>query len=137
MEKSSGLTIILTPAKSEEIFHTALCNALSQFPGWYGITVDYDRNLRDKAKESLSLKGELSPSVEDVMLETLRLGGKLHVIDEEGGGEYSREISLKDIHQWVQSSPRKSLMEMLEGNDDAETADVILQTVFFNDVIFG
>jgi hypothetical protein len=29
------------------------------------------------------------------------------------------------------------LVDAIEENDDAETADVILQTVFLNDVVYG
>jgi hypothetical protein len=46
-------------------------------------------------------------------------------------------IKLKDIHEKVQNAPFDRILEMKNENDDADTADVILQSVFFGEVIYG
>jgi hypothetical protein len=44
---------------------------------------------------------------------------------------------MKDIHEKVQNTEAKWLLQMENGEDDATTADCILQTVFFGEIIFG
>jgi hypothetical protein len=59
------------------------------------------------------------------------------MVDVEGEGDMTRSICLADVHERVQQTPHRHLMNMVEENDDADTADAILQTVFFSDIIFG
>jgi hypothetical protein len=59
------------------------------------------------------------------------------MLDEEGEGENDSTISLSDVHERVSQTPIKFLTDMITENDDAETADVIIQTVFYKDIIFG
>jgi len=67
----------------------------------------------------------------------LKDGKELTMVDHECEGEYTRSISIKDVHERVSKTPIRHLMNMINEEDDAETADVVLQTVFFEDVIFG
>ncbi len=131
------MEIKLTPAESEEYFHNALCNGLSQMMG-YGLDIDYDADDYKAAKESLNAK---SPNVgvcfEDVFMEILRMGKKLSFKDIEGDGDMDKSITLEDVHNRVQKTPLDHLNDMIEENDDADTADVILQTVFYENIIFG
>ena len=55
----------------------------------------------------------------------------------EPDGEYTRSVSMQQVHERVQRTPARFLLDMVEERDDAETADVIIQTVFFEDIIFG
>jgi len=126
------MEIKLTPKESEDYFYNALCNGLGYMIG-YGLSVDYDKKDYQNAKKSL---GE-SPCYEDVLMEMLRKGGKLTLIDEECGGEYTRSITLKEIHERVQKTEHRFLLDMVNEEDDADTADQILQTVFFEEIIFG
>lgn len=125
------MEIKLTPKESEDYFYNALCNGLGYMSG-YGLSVDYNKEDYKKAKESLT-----EPCYEDVFMEMLRKGGKLTLIDEECDGEYTRSITLKEIHERVQKTDPDHLLDMVNENDDAITADVILQTVFFEEIIFG
>ncbi|MCP3699425.1 MAG: hypothetical protein GY920_12840 [Aliivibrio sp.] len=70
-------------------------------------------------------------------MQILRDGGELKLVDDEYDGEYNKSITLKDIHDKVQQTPIEHLMDAINENDDACTADVILQTVFYGEVIFG
>jgi hypothetical protein len=124
------MEITLTAENSETIFHTALCNGLDYISG-HGLVMDYKRKDYDEAKQKLN-----SPCYEDVLLQILRDGNSLQITDEDTG-EYTRTITLDDVHSRVEKTPSVFLAQMIEENDDAETADVVLQTVFFEDIIFG
>lgn len=135
------MKIVLDKTESEEYFHNALCNGLGYMSG-YGLQFVYEDADYKKAKKSLEAKlkkegKEPGICLEDVFVEILRNGGKLTFEDVENEGDYTRSITLKDVHERVQKTPIDHLNDMINENDDATTADVILQTVFFEDVIFG
>jgi hypothetical protein len=125
------MKIILTPEESETYFYNALCNGLGYVCG-YGLDLDYSKQEYIQAKEKLE-----APCYEDVLMQILKDGGTLTMIDVEGEDEMTRDITIKDIHERVQNTPLHHLTDMIEENDDAITADVILQTVFYNEIVFG
>ena len=125
------MKILLTPQESETFFYNALCNGLSYFGG-YGLELTYSENHYAEARKKLD-----SPCFEDVLMQILKDGNPLKVKDHECEGEYDRSIELKDIHEKVQTTEAKWLLQMEHGEDDATTADCILQTVFFGEIIFG
>ena len=125
------MKITLTPEESEEYFYNALCNGLDYFQG-YGFDLDYDADQYYKAREKLK-----SPCFEDVLMQLLRDGGQLIFKDVENEGEMTRTVTLNDIHERVQNAPIKTLTEMADQEDDAITADIILQTVLFNEILLG
>jgi hypothetical protein len=133
------MKIVLTKEESEKHFHNALCNS-GNLP-YYGLVLDYDEKDYTKARKSLEAKqkrGEFTETIcrEDVWVEILRVGGKLTLIDEENGVG-NKSITLKDVHSRVAKTPLRHLMDAINENDDADTADMILQTVFYKEVIFG
>jgi hypothetical protein len=125
------MKITLSTQESEEYFYNALCNGLG-YMGGYGLSVDFSTNEYKAAKMKF-----FNPCYEDVLMQMLRDGGTLTLVDEECDGEYTRTIALKEVHERVQNTETSHLMDMVNGYDDAITADVIIQTVFFNEVIFG
>ena len=127
------MKIQLTEEESENIFFNSLCNGHQI--AHYGLQLDYDEKEYDKARKRLQKKGE-SPCLEDVWMEILRGGGSLTLVDEENGEE-PQTITLKEVHERVQETPVRHLMDAINEQDDGDTADVILQTVFYQDVIFG
>ena len=130
------MTVKLTPTESEKIFHNALCNGLGYVEG-YGIELDF--NKKDYAQAAAVLKQGATDTVcyEDVLMQILKDGKKLTMIDHECEGEYTRSITIKDVHKRVSQTPIRHLMDMINEKDDAVTADVVIQSVFFKDVIFG
>lgn len=129
------MKIVLTPQESEQMFHDALCNGLDYMYG-YGLELLYDERSYIKAKNAI--KKERPDEVvcyEEVFMQILKLGGKLDLYDEES--EEHNIISLEDVHERVALTPIGHLTDMIEGRDDADTADVIIQTVFLGEVIFG
>lgn len=150
-QKLEGVSISLSPQKSEELFYNSLCNGLQEL-GHYGLELDYTVKDYEKARKTLQAKLDAGnypkemyifkdekpkACFEDVLMEILRNGDKLKVIDHEGEGSYDSTIVLSDVHARVQKTQINHLNDAIEQNDDAVTADVILQTVFFEDIIFG
>ena len=131
------MEIKLSNQESEEMFFNALCNGLSYISG-YGLELMYDDSAYAAAKAKLkAYDPEVSPCFEDVLMRILKDGGELTLVDVECDGEYTRSVSMHQVHERVQRTPARFLLDMVEERDDAETADVIIQTVFFEDIIFG
>jgi predicted O-methyltransferase YrrM len=127
------MKIILTPEESENIFLNALCNGhgLSHM----GLTIDHDDDQYHRARHNLEKDG-ISPCLEDVWVQVLREGGTLTLIDNESG-EDPAVITLADVHNRVSDTDVRHLMDAINEQDDAITAEVILQQVFYGEVIFG
>lgn len=132
------MTITLTTQESENFFFDSLCNGLSEL-SCYGLELQYKETDYKKAKKNwrAANPNDTSACFEDVLMQILRDGGKLKFIDTEMGGEYTKAITMKDVHERVAKTPIKHLMDQVNDESDAVTADVILQTVLFEDVIFG
>jgi hypothetical protein len=124
------MTVQLTPQESETHFHNALCNGLGQVRA-YGLELEYDSEHYKEARTKLD-----NPCFEDVLMQILKDGHSLTLVDEEGDEE-DAIVTLKEVHERVSKTPIRHLVDAIEENDDAETADVILQTVFLNDVVYG
>jgi len=130
------MIIQLTPQESEQCFHNALCNGLDWISN-YGLTLEYEDKDYQTAKATLQAQSPtLEICYEDVLMEILKSGGTLTLVDEEGG-EDDAQIKISEVHERVSKTPMVHLMNMITENDDAETADVILQTVFLGEVIYG
>jgi hypothetical protein len=69
-------------------------------------------------------------------MEMLRQGYTLTLVDEESG-EDPATITLTDVHNRVSDTDVRHLMDAINENDDGTTAEVILQQVFYGQVIFG
>ena len=130
------MKIVLTPQESEEIFFSSLCNAYATgYMDSYGLELKWHDKSYEQAKQRLKERGE-SPCVEDILLEILRGGSHLTYFDIEGGEE-SWSINLQDVHDKVCNAPARNILNFIEEQDDAEDADVILQTVFMGEIMFG
>ena len=140
------MKIVLEKAESEKHFHNALCNG-SQIRD-YGIHLDYSEKDYKLAKKSLHTKMKAGTAIdscgekmqtmccEDIWMEILRTGGTLIMVDEENAvGD--KKITLKDVHSRVAKTPIHHLMDAIEERDDADTADCIIQTVFYKKIVFG
>ena len=125
------MKISLTPIESEDYFFNALCNGLHEL-GNYGIELDYNE---DEYKLSRASLGPNAPCFEDVLMQMLRDGYKLAFTDTEA--EETMFITINDVHAKVQTTDTRHLLDMINEQDDAVTADVILQTVIYGEVIFG
>ena len=133
------MKIILTPTEAEEIFHSALCNAVSTgYMSGYGISLTYDRSQYKDCREHLErVNPDTQHCWEDVLMQILKDGGKLTFEDHENDGEYTRSITMKDVHENINQTPAQTLLNFVNEHDDAGDADLILQTVFYNEILFG
>lgn len=129
------MTINLTHAESEEHFYNAICNGLGEL-GYYDLQLDYSDDEYSAAKTSWLFREQSQPCFEDILMEMLRNGNTIWVVDEGGDGE-RHPITLDLVHERVQNTPIRHLMDAINERDDATTADCIIQTVLFNDVIYG
>jgi hypothetical protein len=127
------MEIKLTPQESETYFYNALCNCARQIR-YYGLDLAYE--AVDYASAMATLVKEASDvCYEDVLMQILRDGNSLTMVDLDSEESYS--INLQDVHERVQQTPVHRLLEMIEERDDADTADCIIQQVFFSEIIFG
>lgn len=126
------MTITFTTEEALEHFHTALCNGLD-YISLHGLTLDYEKAHYKQAKESLKLG---TTCFEDVLIQILKDGHPLVLHDEEEG-EYDSKIYIRDVIERMSLVPMRHMMNAINEDDDAETADVILQTIFYKDTIFG
>ncbi len=133
--ETKGITIEITKEKKEEIFYNALCNGLG-YIGGYGLELEYDENDYQKAKKSYLSRGT-APCYEDVLMEILRNGDSLIFNDVEGDGDQTRSITMDDVYTGILKTPVRDLMDMIEENDDACTADAVIQSVLYGELIFG
>jgi hypothetical protein len=130
------MKIIFTKKEALEIFHTALCNAYGTgYIQSYGIELYYDDDEYQKAKQSL-LKQGISPCFEDVLIEILNLGYTLSMIDNENG-EDTKVITYKEVVKRMPKVPFKIITNILGETDDASDADAVIQTIFYESIIFG
>lgn len=131
------MKIVFEKEEAEELFYNSLCNGLG-YVGGYGLELSFEDADYEKAKTTLKKK---TPNeticYEDVLMQILREGGELVLIDHECDGEYTSRIKLEDVHERVALTPIRHLTDAINANDDAETADCIIQSVFFKDIIFG
>ena len=124
------MTITLTNEESEEYFFNAICNGLAYVQS-YGLQLSFKQEHYKQAQSKLT-----SPCLEDVLMQMLRDGNTFGFVDEESDGEYSKQITLKDVHEGMKNVPPDRILEMANENDDADTADAIIQSVFYGEIIF-
>jgi len=124
------MKITLTKKESREIFHTAMCNGLDWVSS-YGLYLEYNR-VRYKSTANIMK----SPCHEDVLLFMLENGETLTVVDEEDE-DGNVEITIDKVYDRMNNVPIENLLNIINERDDVIDADVVLQTVFFNEVIYG
>lgn len=127
----------LNQKEKEEIFYNSLCNAEGTgFLNSCGVMMSYEPTQYAAAKEALKEAGK-DIYYEDILMEILKSGGSLTYIDLEGEGEMTSAITLEDVHERMDNVPKTTIGNFLSENDDVVDADVVLQTIFWNEIIFG
>jgi hypothetical protein len=129
------MNINLTHEESEAHFYNAICNGLGELR-YYDLDLDYDAKEYKAAKQQLSDKQpDTQACWEDVLMEMLRSGNTLWIVD--SNDDERHPITLDLVHERVQQTPTRHLMNAINENDDATTADCIIQTVIYGEVIYG
>jgi hypothetical protein len=137
------MKLLLEKSEKEKFFFNALCNGLIYF-SQYGLEIDCDNADYQLAKKELEENPKLAESwggggsvcYEDIFMQVLKMGKTLQAIDHEDNVD-NVSITLEDMYANIELTPFSHLNDMVQEQDDADTGDAILQSVFFKDIIFG
>ena len=124
------MEIRFTEQETQGIFLDALYNGLGSLAD-YGLILELDDKNYAQAKKNC----DVGSSYEDVLLQILKDGNTLTLIDEEDEDDVNT-IDSQVLYDRLPSVPLNYLVDVINGHDDASTADAILQTVFFNEIIY-
>jgi len=125
-----------TNEEIEKIFFSALCDG-THYLGGYGLSgPEVDNELYFAAKSKLEAEGK-DTCQEDIWMQALKDGACLTIFDEEGDGEYTSSITIQDVYERVPMCREKELLNIHNEEYDAEDADVLIQYVFFQEIVFG
>ncbi len=130
------MNIQLSNQEKEKFFFDAMCNGLSNTRYWE-FEVDYNEKHYNSARKSLEKKGMSSICYEDVFMEMLRMGNTIEFIDIGCDGEYTKSLTLDMVYNNIEKTPIHNMCNIIQENDDSCDADAILQSVLFEDIIFG
>jgi hypothetical protein len=114
-------------------FHNAMCNGLGYITG-YDLELKFNREVYTETRNKMS-NGDFGVCHEDILLQMLKDGHKLSLYD--WNDDVVNSISIQDVYDRLPLVQVRHLMDMVNGNDDADTADVILQTIFLGEVVYG
>lgn len=124
------MKIKLNKKESLEYFKNALINNYFMSITGYNLEKQAEYKI---AKETLD-NGVDAICFEDVLIKGLLMGFNLELQDCSGDNHI---VSLDDVYKKVQKTEPEHLIDMVNGNDDSITADAILQTVIFGEIIFA
>jgi len=130
------MNIQLTNQEKEEIFFNAMCNGLSNVSYWE-FEIDYNSEDYQSAKESLLNNGKSSVCYEEVFMEMLKTGKSIDFVDLGCDGEYTKSLTMDMINKNIDKTPMNNLFNVAQEQDDSFDADAILQSVLFEEIIFG
>ena len=126
------MKIKLESSEVELFIHNALCNGLSYISS-YGLSVQMLKEEYNLAKKSVRLS---TICYEDVLMAHLKGGNTLNFFDSEQ--EEIVGFYLLTAHKNLEKpSCVSAVLDMINEDDDAVTADVILQHCLYGEVIFG
>lgn len=132
------MKIILNDNEVKHIIHDAFCNST----GVYGaLEITYDDVDYEEAKKALKENKEPSlfgsGCIEDVWLKMLEMGKTLYLVDTESmEKEAFNYESIKENLSSGDEHLAKMIMESLEEEGDADTADNLLQYMVYGDIVY-
>lgn len=130
------MEIKLSETESQDFFYNALCNGLGSVCSNYSLELTFEDDEYQMAKSSLTFS-DVKPCYEDILMALLKMGYKITLKDIGYEGDHDSTIGLEEVHNQVQTVPVRHLIDMINGNDDGDTADTIIQHVFYGKDIFG
>lgn len=122
---------VATEEEKLDVLFTSLCNALNWVLS-YGLVLRYDNDEYEAlCKNAVSFEG--------VLLAIVKNGGSLYFYDSESDATNvpEGEISLVTLSTNWSRVPMVHMLNFARENDDAEDADVFLQTIAFGSVVYG
>ena len=130
------VSIKLTEDFKKEIIFNALCNGLGQLQ-CYGLNLLWSDEDYTEAKKSYYQRTQRISGAcyEDILMELLEMKKRVVFEDLETGEFF--DLKLSDALTNLDNLPIWVIVQILEENDDGETADIVLQYCLFNEVVFG
>ena len=126
------MKIQLRNKEAERFFHTALCNGLNYFES-YDIELIYNEEEYKEAKKTAKAEDEGTVCYEDILMQMLKNGNNLIA----QGYDETYILNLEKMYAQMNKVPANTLLEMINEEDDADTADIILQVCFIGEHIYG
>lgn len=116
------MKIILTRKEIEDILFSALCNSAHIHYG--AMKIECNKDEYSQAKKLL-----LTPTIESVWMKMLENGCRLTVVDNEDNSKHS--FSMINAYEAISSLPNQILLDFVNGDDDGETADYVLEYIMY------
>lgn len=125
---------VTVTATQEEKLEVVL-NSLSNTYLFNGnlLSLKYSDKIYNKYSKQL---GNDDVCYEDVLIAIIKAGEVIKIYDEEGE-EYVGELSLNKIEANWDSIRSEDILDIIKENDDADTADNILQCLTLGSIIYG
>ncbi|WP_300571210.1 hypothetical protein [Flavobacterium sp.] len=133
------MNLQLTSEEIDAVILSILCNGALSFASQSGLDYDYDRQHYKAIKEA----NPILNCYEDVLLGMLKDGGKIQIIDQEGGedSEYNKDLTLKLATEQLSNVTDPEFAEYVitsvREEGDAETDYSILQFILYDEIVFG
>ena len=129
-------SITLSDDFKKEILYNSLCNGLGYVCSSYDLQWDvFDDFYNDARKQLKEERPTETICIEDILLRVLENGQPIKFLDLQSDNiDY---LFLKDALYRMDNLPIDVINNFLNENDDADDADVVIQTCLFTKVIFG
>lgn len=126
------VTLKISTEVLEDIFVTALEGGSNY---WYFLSEDAVKKIREAVPKSED------PYLSTSILKAILKGVDVPINDAENEDEVIGEISLKTmlarLQKLADSRNNSALINHIDGNGDADTADIILQYLAFGEIVYG
>jgi hypothetical protein len=126
------ITLKISTEVLEDIFVTALEGGSNY---WYFLSEDAVQKIRKAVPKSED------PYLSTSILKAILKGVDVPINDAEDEDEVIGEISLKTmlarLQKLADSKNNSALINHIDGNGDADTADIILQYLAFGEIVYG
>ena len=130
------MKIVINKEELRTVIENALFNGLAWVQG-YGLSVTIQREQYDTALAVIEAEGKLDTiCYEDVLMQHLISGEALEFYDAEGEETVGFTLEQAKVNL-ASEEGAEYVMDMLNENDDAITADSILQIAIYGEIIFG
>lgn len=130
-EQPDEIVYGITEDKVLECLEIALCN-WDYIASGFGLFLDYSDKDYNKAKKAFK-----SDCLERTWINILKSGGTLSILDVDGSGDYSVDLTLELLKDNFKSAPLDLVALTLNGEGDADTDSQLIQYVLYKEVMFG
>lgn len=129
-----------TQEEKLEVVYNALCNGLDGLLSGYGFDWEIvNQALWSSVKEKLTV-GIAKPCLERIAIGYIKEGGELEFTCaefEEDNNLYCNKLSLVTIEKNWDKVRQKELLAYYKEEDDAETAESVLQCLLLGSIVLG